>query len=183
MFVVAPPCAASGKSRLLTLRSLQYGVVKKGEHFWKGFFESKSQISAIPPVPYGERFLHFITATIKTQEEVNRERLSGGGGPSSLDIPGRPGGLPTRVSTDRAAADRAERPVARIAEKDGTKEGEKPERTLAVVRSPSAERTNGVAGAILPVVDEAGEAGSTSGRSRDESTVTHKEEKDMLHHM
>ena len=40
-----------------------------------------------------------------------------------------------------------------------------PERTLATKRSPSAERTHGSAGTTLPVVEEAGEAGSTGGRS------------------
>lgn len=47
------------------------------------------------------------------------------------------------------------------------KEENKPEpRTLKTARSPSAERTGGLQGQILPVVDEAGEASSTGGRSQ-----------------
>ena len=119
--------------------------------------------------------MQFITATTKTQEEASRERASGAGGSLSLDNPSR--GRPTLSN------EQAEKQAARMSERDGAgsgaNQGEKPERTLAAVRSPSADRTNGVAGAILPVVEEAGEAGSTSGRSRDESTLaTQLDEKD-----
>jgi 1-phosphatidylinositol-4-phosphate 5-kinase len=119
--------------------------------------------------------MRFIIATTKTQEEVNRERVSGAGGSLSIDNPSR--GRPVLPN------EQVEKQAARMSEKDGAgsgdNQGEKPERTLAAVRSPSAERTNGVTGAILPVVEEAGEAGSTSGRSRDESTLaTQRDEKD-----
>lgn len=52
------------------------------------------------------------------------------------------------------------------AERVGVNEGDRPARTLGTVRSPSAERTGGVAGPVLPVVEEAGEGGSTGARSR-----------------
>lgn len=52
------------------------------------------------------------------------------------------------------------------AEKRGDDEGDRPDpRTIGVVRSPSAERTNGLQGQTLPVVEELGEASSTGGRS------------------
>ena len=60
--------------------------------------------------------------------------------------------------------DRAER-QARKSERHGANEDETPDRMIASIRSPSAERSGGAAGATLPVVEEAGEAGSTSGRS------------------
>ena len=45
-------------------------------------------------------------------------------------------------------------------EEHGANEDERRDRTLSAMRSPSAERTNGVAGATLPVVEEDGEATS-----------------------
>ena len=92
--------------------------------------------------------------------------MSGAGHEPSLEAQRLSGHL-SRSSTDRVV-EKAER-QARKPDKDAVPESEKPERTLTAVRSPSAERTNGIAGATLPVVEEAGEAGSTSGRSRDES--------------
>jgi hypothetical protein len=50
-------------------------------------------------------------------------------------------------------------------ERKGANEQAMPERVLGAVRSPSAERTHGQTGSTLPVVEEAGEAGSTGGRS------------------
>lgn len=44
--------------------------------------------------------------------------------------------------------------------KDWSSEDSTRDRTLAAMRSPSADRTNGVPGATLPVVDEDGEANS-----------------------
>jgi len=46
------------------------------------------------------------------------------------------------------------------------KEAERPDqRIIGTVRSPSAERTGGLQGQILPVVEELGEANSVGGRS------------------
>jgi len=51
-------------------------------------------------------------------------------------------------------------------EKHGEDEADRPDpRTIGIVRSPSAERTNGMQGQTLPVVEELGEASSTGGRS------------------
>ncbi|KAI9815148.1 MAG: Phosphatidylinositol-4-phosphate 5-kinase [Thelocarpon impressellum] len=142
-----------------------YGLVKKAEHLWKGMSSPKSQISPIPPEGYGERFIRFISGITKPQEEAERARLRLSA--SEVETPTaetkRLSGHLSRSSTDRVV-EKAERQARRT---DG--ESEKVERTLAAVRSPSAERSNGMAGATLPVVEEAGEAGSTSGRSRDES--------------
>ncbi|KAH0538498.1 hypothetical protein FGG08_004885 [Glutinoglossum americanum] len=130
-----------------------YGMLKKAEHFWKGLYHSKTQISPIPPEGYGERFLQFITSNTKSKEEAERAKHSmpsedGGGRQSSQ--------LFSRWSSDNAVG-------------GSEKDDDRPQRTLTSVRSPSAERTSGVAGATLPVVEEAGEAGSTSGRSRNGS--------------
>ncbi|KAK3990853.1 hypothetical protein QBC44DRAFT_238055 [Cladorrhinum sp. PSN332] len=50
-----------------------YGVIKKIEHFWKGLSSDRSQISALPPHEYGERFINFIDGVTMSQEEAFRE--------------------------------------------------------------------------------------------------------------
>jgi len=52
------------------------------------------------------------------------------------------------------------------AERAGVNEGDRPTRNLGIVRSPSSERA---AGAVLPVVEEAGEGGNTGARSRSQN--------------
>ena len=52
---------------------VQYGFVKRIEHFIKGLSNTESQISAIPPVRYGERFIHFISSVTKSRELAERE--------------------------------------------------------------------------------------------------------------
>ncbi|EXJ57239.1 1-phosphatidylinositol-4-phosphate 5-kinase [Cladophialophora yegresii CBS 114405] len=49
-----------------------YGMVKRIEHYWKGMSAPRTQISAIPPQAYGERFINFITGITMTQEEAQR---------------------------------------------------------------------------------------------------------------
>lgn len=68
--------------------------------------------------------------------------------------------VPAQSENDVAAGARNQ------AERVGVNEGDRPTRNLGTVRSPSAERTGGAAGAVLPVVEEAGEGGSTGARSR-----------------
>ena len=69
----------------------------------------------------------------------------------------------SRSSTDRVM-EKAEKQAQRT-EHQGTHEEETPDRILSAVRSPSADRSNGVTGSTLPIVEEAGESGSTGGRS------------------
>ncbi|KAH8659758.1 hypothetical protein BGZ61DRAFT_155249 [Ilyonectria robusta] len=49
-----------------------YGISKKIEHFWKGLRHDGTQISALPPQEYGERFLHFMEGITITPEEAAR---------------------------------------------------------------------------------------------------------------
>ncbi|MCJ1308710.1 Phosphatidylinositol-4-phosphate 5-kinase [Agyrium rufum] len=158
-----------------------YGLVKKAEHFWKGMSNNKSQISPIPPYNYGERFVKFIKGITMPREEAERltaehEHRQGSamdgsnepiGGPSVGGDFGRTGDPSyshlSRSSTDRVM-EKAER-QARKTEDQGANEEEQPDRTLSAARSPSAERTNGLAGATLPIVEEAVEGASTGGRS------------------
>ncbi|KAK5661779.1 hypothetical protein OQA88_9880 [Cercophora sp. LCS_1] len=50
-----------------------YGIIKKIEHFWKGLSSDRTQISALPPFEYGERFINFISGITMSQEEAARE--------------------------------------------------------------------------------------------------------------
>ncbi|KAL1859631.1 Phosphatidylinositol-4-phosphate 5-kinase [Diaporthe australafricana] len=50
-----------------------YGVIKKIEHFWKGLSSDRTQISALPPEQYGDRFLNFMTGITMSPEEAQRE--------------------------------------------------------------------------------------------------------------
>ena len=69
-------------------------------------------------------------------------------------------------STDKVI-EKAEK-QAQKTEKEGATEDPQRDRTLTSVRSPSAERTGGVAGKTLPVVQEDGEAGSREESIQDE---------------
>ena len=69
-------------------------------------------------------------------------------------------------STDKVI-DKAEK-QAQKTEKEGAFEEPQRDRTLTSTRSPSADRTGGVAGATLPVVQEDGEAGSREESIKDE---------------
>ena len=134
----------------------------------------KTQISPIPPQPYGERFVNFISGLTKTKEEQEREAHSSEQLDSSVS-----GAVPdntnqrssfniSRKSTDKVI-EKAEK-QARKSEEHGATEDERRDRTLSAMRSPSAERTNGVAGATLPVVEEDREASS-----REESLLDEKQ--------
>ncbi|KAK7736664.1 Phosphatidylinositol-4-phosphate 5-kinase [Cytospora paraplurivora] len=50
-----------------------YGVIKKIEHFWKGLSHDRTQISALPPEQYGDRFLNFMSGITMSPEEAARE--------------------------------------------------------------------------------------------------------------
>uniref|UniRef100_A0A8H7NIR8 PIPK domain-containing protein n=1 Tax=Bionectria ochroleuca TaxID=29856 RepID=A0A8H7NIR8_BIOOC len=50
-----------------------YGMIKKIEHFWKGLTSDKTQISALPPAQYGDRFYNFVEGNTMSVEEAKRE--------------------------------------------------------------------------------------------------------------
>ena len=128
----------------------------------------KNQISPIPPEPYGDRFMKFISGLSKTKEEVEREaqaseQLNNSFDSThanlSIDHPGKSsGGGIMRRSTEKVI-EKAEK-QARKSEDRGAVEDERRDRTITTVRSPSADRSNGIAGQTLPVVEEDGEANS-----------------------
>lgn len=126
------------------------------EHFFKGLANTESQISAIPPERYGDRFLKFITGVTKTREAAEREKAEAALHPTDEAVTGI-----SRSSTDRVM-EKAEHQAGK-AQRHGVPEREVPNMQLRVVRSPSAER--GEMGTTLPVVDEAAEASSLGGCS------------------
>ena len=127
----------------------------------------KTQISPIPPEPYGDRFMKFISGLSKTKEEVEREaqaseQLNNSFDSThanlSIDYPGKSSGGTMRRSTEKVI-EKAEK-QARKSEDRGAVEDERRDRTITAARSPSADRSNGIAGQTLPVVEEDGEANS-----------------------
>lgn len=57
---------------MLTLE--QYNYIKKAEHFFKSFGSPESQISAVPPERYGDRFVKFISGMTKSRERAEAEK-------------------------------------------------------------------------------------------------------------
>ena len=125
------------------------------EHFFKGLANTESQISAIPPERYGDRFIKFITGVTKTKEAADREKAEATN-PTYEAVAGI-----SRSSTDRVM-EKAEH-QAEKSQRHGEPERAVPNLQMRAVRSPSAER--GEIGTTLPVVEEAGEASSLGGRS------------------
>ena len=122
-----------------------------------------TQISPVPPQAYGDRFVKFMTGCTMTREEAEKEKQSGDQLDGSIHTNRQSSQHFSRASVEKVL-DRAEY-QAHKTERHGALEDESQDRTLTSVRSPSAERSNGIAGATLPVVEEVGEAGSTGGRS------------------
>ncbi|KAG9237881.1 hypothetical protein BJ875DRAFT_114781 [Amylocarpus encephaloides] len=159
-----------------------YGTVKKLEHFWKGLSNDKKQISPISPEPYGERFINFIEGITKSPEEAARDAqnaarssiphtnsndMSDRRNTGSLDSSHRRSNSQPmhRASTSNTTLHRNEK-EAQKSERRGDDETHRPDpRIISTKRSPSAERTSGLQGQTLPVVEELGEASSTGGRS------------------
>ncbi len=133
----------------------------------------------MPPDNYGDRFINFITGITITEEEAERKKalepdrahqsldhpLSAVDGPTSLDA------IRRSSHSDRLPRSPVDKTIekapkqAERSERKGGNEQAMPERVLGPMRSPSVERSHGQAGSTLPVVEEAGEAGSTGGRS------------------
>lgn len=127
----------------------------------------KTQISPIPPEGYGERFIKFISGLTMSREEQAREGGSGEQFDGTVDTT-RPQSVPhSRTSNEAKVVEKAEK-QAQKTEKHGATEEPQRDRTLSSVRSPSADRSGGVTGATLPVVEEDGEAASRENSVRDE---------------
>ncbi|KAF2827510.1 SAICAR synthase-like protein [Ophiobolus disseminans] len=139
-----------------------YSLIKRMEHFIKGLANTESQISAIPPERYGDRFVKFISAVTKTKEAAEREKRQEAAHPEyDPVISGINHTASEQHSTERVL-EKAEVQAER-SRRRGRSEEDVPNRDMKAVRSPSAER--GEIGMTLPVVEEAGESSSVGGRS------------------
>ncbi|KAI0886502.1 SAICAR synthase-like protein [Annulohypoxylon maeteangense] len=165
-----------------------YGVIKKIEHFWKGLSSDRTQISALPPEEYGDRFIQFMTGITKSQEEALRdahdrenaaialaemERAQqddlqapgpSGAPPAPTYLPPAPPGMRSPNSPEPNPT--IEIALRRANERDGAKEEQVPERKITTAVSPGSRADSR---AVLPVVEETAEAGSVGGRSQGDS--------------
>jgi len=133
------------------------------EHFFKGLTNEESQISAIPPERYGDRFIKFISGVTKTKEAAEREKVEESA--HALSDP-----LLTGINLTRGERESTDRVLSKAqgqaehSKRHGATEDDVPNREMRIVRSPSAERGE-LGGTTLPVVEEAAESSSTGGRS------------------
>lgn len=158
----------------MVANGLQYGMTKKIEHFWKGLTSDRTQISALPPEQYGDRFYNFVEGVTMSEEEAHREaqrrdeemaqaasdsyqkKLHHGIPPMPDHQPPAPPPGP-RSPEAQEIVQRASREAQRT-EQHGVKENQVPDRTLRTVGT-SEQRDSMPHEPILPVVDEAGETG------------------------
>ncbi|THW11475.1 SAICAR synthase-like protein [Aureobasidium pullulans] len=154
-----------------------YSMIKRFEHFWKGLSSPESQISAIPPERYGDRFIRFISGITKTREraEAEKEQCEHGSErlnqaihniEGTLDDPKLSGvNILKNQDHNPAGTDKVMRKAEKQAEKSrarGANEDDIPDRAIGAVRSPHAENENMI---TLPVIGEAAENGSPSSRT------------------
>ncbi|TQV99316.1 hypothetical protein V2A60_004790 [Cordyceps javanica] len=149
-----------------------YGIIKKIEHFWKGLSSDRTQISALPPDQYGDRFYNFVEGITMSNEEAQREeirreqeameaRQSGEtrGGKHKHSIPP----MPTHLPPVPPGAPQHQEPkdtvdmATREAEKRSSSETHPPERTIKTLSVPAENRNSAQHDPILPVVEELGE--------------------------
>ncbi|GKU00682.1 1-phosphatidylinositol-4-phosphate 5-kinase [Fusarium langsethiae] len=164
-----------------------YGIIKKIEHFWKGLSSDKTQISALPPDQYGDRFYHFIEGVTMSTEEAHREaerrhqemieaqrseaRVSSWNSRrrSSQAVPPVPSHGPPpppgpRSPEARETLEKANREAER-SERHGYTEDQIPDRVLST-GTVKDTRDSLQHEPILPVVQEAGENGRDDNETR-----------------
>ncbi|KAI5467987.1 hypothetical protein BGZ63DRAFT_478555 [Mariannaea sp. PMI_226] len=150
-----------------------YGMIKKIEHFWKGLSNDKTQISALPPAQYGDRFYHFIEGVTMSSEEAHREaarrdqemieaqgtnqRVSSWNTRrrSSQAIPPMPTHVPPAPPIRSPEARETVEKAAKEAELESPAEKHIPDRTLTTSSRDARDSTQHEF--VLPVVEEAGE--------------------------
>jgi 1-phosphatidylinositol-4-phosphate 5-kinase len=158
-------------------------MIKKIEHFWKGLSSDRTQISALPPEEYGDRFLKFMSGITMSPEEAardQRDRVAAAAMTLSSaekhSVPPMPTYLPPAPPDMRSPTSPEPNPTVEKAlrkatkkEKDVAKEEQVPERKMTTSVAPSTGRAN--SHTVLPVVEESAEAASLGGRTRSESSI------------
>jgi 1-phosphatidylinositol-4-phosphate 5-kinase len=165
---------------------IQYGMIKRMEHFWKSLSNDEKQISPIPPERYGDRFIRFISGVTKSPEEIAQEPSHETVNPHSTNnnyenttepFVTSPGGTnsiaQTRhrrrssvsapgVGSESEVIDRAERSRDRASKELEREDARPPDKKISTARSPSAERGE-PGGFTLPVVEEGGSGDEREG--------------------
>ena len=147
---------------------LQYGIVKKLEHFWKGLSSDRSQISALPPYEYGERFINFIEKVTMSREEAARlaqqqEQQAAEAAAKERQRTASWGSLGRRSFSNipPAPSYHPPPPPSTSGQTETT-----PDRTARTVSSTPTITISGREPTILPVVEEAAEGPSTGNPSQ-----------------
>ncbi|KAG6040626.1 hypothetical protein E4U41_007690 [Claviceps citrina] len=167
-----------------------YGIIKKIEHFWKGLSNDRSQISALPPEQYGDRFYNFVEGITMSAEEARRQALqkeqeaiedgtctdktrsakhnlshkhNHGIPPMPDHLPPAPPGETASPREVQETMEKASR-EARRTEHNGTTESMVPDRVMTTSTSPD-KRESFQHEAILPVVEETSENNRNEGAS------------------
>ncbi|KAH6647271.1 hypothetical protein BKA67DRAFT_525369 [Truncatella angustata] len=175
-----------------------YGMIKKIEHFWKGLTADRSQISALPPHEYGERFIKFMEGVTMSAEEAERDQydrqaaaeaaaaMAEDGEMHNHDGPPHPTYLPPAPPSLRSPRSPEPNPTVEKAlrkatkkEKNVAKEDQVPERIIrAIAQDAASVHGKSNSHAVLPVVEETAETRSVvsgmSSRSRDDSASVHR---------
>ncbi|KAF2666663.1 SAICAR synthase-like protein [Microthyrium microscopicum] len=175
-----------------------YGFVKRLEHFWKGLNSTESQISAVPPDRYGDRFIRFISGNTKSKELAEQDAQQAESQPvdplrHSSSLPtGIPAGhdhhhhhLPIHHHADRSASvparvgseadDRATNKVMQKAERQAelsiAKHGGSPEPSIParnLATVSSPDEMSDHGNYTLPVVEESVDERSENERLQEE---------------
>jgi 1-phosphatidylinositol-4-phosphate 5-kinase len=153
-----------------------YGIIKKIEHFWKGLSSDRSQISALPPYEYGERFINFISGVTMSQEEAIREAqardAAAAAEAAASDAQHRAGSLGDNTSIPPAPNYQPPLPPTPVpsGQRSAAYEpaGQKSEQTSA----PNPAKPERRETTVLPVVEEAAEGTSTGDRTRNSHIST-----------
>ncbi|KAK6345999.1 Phosphatidylinositol-4-phosphate 5-kinase [Orbilia blumenaviensis] len=120
----------------------KYNFIKRAEHFWKGLSQDKTEISAVPPQAYGDRFFRYVSKIIQPASASDR-------------------GIPRAAPAGSRNNDSTENPPS-------TETG-MPDRVRSNVRSPSTERPSTTLPVVEEVGE--GSSGARS-RSRSDSPET-----------
>lgn len=167
----------------------QYNYVKKAEHFWKGMGGHESQISPIPPIRYGDRFVKFISGITMSREAAEKDRVSAVSDANAVTIPGggretlfndpNLGGVnvvhekPSNPAGTEAVMEQASH-IALKTMQNGASEDDVPDRQITTVRSPGGTEID--VNHLLPVIGEAGESASNASRTPSRITPAHSHE-------
>jgi 1-phosphatidylinositol-4-phosphate 5-kinase len=164
-------------------------MIKKIEHFWKGLSHDRSQISALPPEQYGDRFYNFVEGITLSAEAARREALRkerevmegmtstekstkrNSAHKHSHGVPPMPDHLPPPPPVGGSSSQAQETmekasKEARRTESKGALESEVPDRILSTSSSSPDKRESFQHEPILPIVEEAAETRGNEEGSR-----------------